>query len=35
MPWNNRIRRHLKLKDLDVFMAVAAAGGGWGKLSSA
>src|SRR5215212_5329147 len=27
MPWNNKIKRRLKLKDLDVFMAVAAAGG--------
>jgi LysR family pca operon transcriptional activator len=27
MPWNNHIKRRLKLKDLDVFMAVAAAGG--------
>jgi DNA-binding transcriptional LysR family regulator len=27
MPWNNQIKRRLKLKDLDVFMAVAAVGG--------
>jgi DNA-binding transcriptional LysR family regulator len=27
MPWNNKIKRRLKLKDLDVFMAVAAVGG--------
>jgi DNA-binding transcriptional LysR family regulator len=27
MPWNDKIKRRLKLKDLDVFMAVAAAGG--------
>ena len=27
MPWNSQIKRRLKLKDLDVFMAVAAVGG--------
>src|SRR5262245_3034563 len=27
MPWNNQIKRRLKLKDLDVFMAVADLGG--------
>lgn len=27
MPWNAQIKRRLKLKDLDVFMAVAAVGG--------
>jgi LysR family pca operon transcriptional activator len=27
MPWNSQIKRRLKLKDLDVFMAVAALGG--------
>jgi DNA-binding transcriptional LysR family regulator len=27
MPWNSRIKRRLKLKDLDVFLAVAAVGG--------
>jgi len=32
MPWNDRIKRRLKLKDLDVFMAVAAFGG-MGKAS--
>src|SRR6187455_2519651 len=32
MPWDNKIKRRLKLKDLDVFMAVAALGG-MGKAS--
>jgi len=32
MPWDNQIKRRLKLKDLDVFMAVAALGG-MGKAS--
>lgn len=27
MPWNDQIKRRIKLKDLDVFMAVAAVGG--------
>jgi DNA-binding transcriptional LysR family regulator len=27
MPWNSKIKRHLKLKDLDVLMAVVQAGG--------
>ena len=33
MPWDNKIKRRLKLKDLDVFMAVAALGG-MGKASA-
>src|SRR5215470_13360504 len=27
MPWSNQVKRRLKLKDLDVFLAVAAVGG--------
>lgn len=33
MPWDNQVKRRLKLKDLDVFMAVAALGG-MGKAST-